>query len=103
VGASRGIGAAVARGFAGAGAAVVVAARDGDALDRLVDELSAAGAHTLAVSTDVTDPGAVANLAEQTLSAFGSLDIACNNAAGGGSRLTHSPRCRSRHSTPHSP
>ena len=88
VGASRGIGAAVARGFAGAGAPVVVAARDGDALDRLVDELSAAGARTLTVSTDVTDPGAVANLVEQTLSAFGRLDIACNNAAGGGSPPT---------------
>lgn len=88
VGASRGIGAAVARGFARAGASVVLAARDGDALHRLVEELSADGGHALAVPTDVTDPTAVANLVDQTMAAFGRLDIACNNAAGGGHRPT---------------
>jgi NAD(P)-dependent dehydrogenase (short-subunit alcohol dehydrogenase family) len=88
VGASRGIGAAVARGFARAGASVVLAARDGDALHRLVEELSADGGHALAVPTDVTDPTAVADLVAQTLAAFGRLDIACNNAAGGGHRPT---------------
>lgn len=80
VGASRGIGAAVARGFARAGSAVVLAARDEAALDRLANELTAAGARTLVVPTDVTDPDAVALLTEQTMATFGRLDIACNNA-----------------------
>jgi NAD(P)-dependent dehydrogenase (short-subunit alcohol dehydrogenase family) len=83
-GASRGIGAAVARAFSHAGAAVVLAARDGDALDRLAGELTEAGGRALAVPTDVTDGDAVARLVGGALSTFGRLDIACNNAAGGG-------------------
>jgi NAD(P)-dependent dehydrogenase (short-subunit alcohol dehydrogenase family) len=83
-GASRGIGAAVARAFAAAGAAVALAARDEAALTGLAGELTAAGGRALAVPTDVTDADAVARLVERTVDAFGRLDIACNNAAGGG-------------------
>ena len=83
-GASRGIGAAVARAFSNAGAAVALAARDRDALAALADELTASGGRALAVPTDVGDADAVARLVEQTVDAFGRLDIACNNAAGGG-------------------
>lgn len=85
-GASRGIGAAVARAFSKAGAAVALAAREEAALDRLADELIEAGANALAVPTDVSDAGAVARLVDQTVAHFGRLDIACNNAAGGGHR-----------------
>lgn len=84
VGASRGIGAAVARAFAGAGATVVLAARDNAAIEHLRDELIEAGGHALAVPTDVTDDAAVARLVDLVMSEFGHLDIACNNAAGGG-------------------
>jgi len=83
-GASRGIGAAVARGFCVAGAAVVLAARDQAALDQLATELVESGARAIAVPTDVTDAGALASLVERAVSEFGRLDIACNNAAGGG-------------------
>jgi NAD(P)-dependent dehydrogenase (short-subunit alcohol dehydrogenase family) len=83
-GASRGIGAAVARAFAGAGAAVVVAARDGGALDGLVAELRAGGAEALAVPADVSDAAAVERLVDRAVDTFGRLDVACNNAAGGG-------------------
>ena len=83
-GASRGIGAAVARAFSAAGAAVALAARDEDALAALADELSAAGGRALAVPTDVGDADAVARLVERTVDTFGRLDVACNNAAGGG-------------------
>jgi NAD(P)-dependent dehydrogenase (short-subunit alcohol dehydrogenase family) len=82
-GASRGIGAAVARAFSQAGAAVALAARDGAALDRLSDELGGNG-HALAVPTDVSDPAQVAALIERVVGEFGRLDVACNNAAGGG-------------------
>jgi NAD(P)-dependent dehydrogenase (short-subunit alcohol dehydrogenase family) len=83
-GASRGIGAAVARAFSQAGAAVVLAARDEAALARLAGELTDAGGRALAVPTDVTDADAVARMVEQAVATFGRLDIACNNAAGGG-------------------
>ena len=83
-GASRGIGASVARAFAGAGADVVLAARDQEALDALAAELRESGVAALAVPTDVGDADAVARLVDRTIDAFGRLDFACNNAAGGG-------------------
>jgi NAD(P)-dependent dehydrogenase (short-subunit alcohol dehydrogenase family) len=83
-GASRGIGAATARAFAAAGAAVALAARDAAALEALAQELSANGGRAIAVPTDVTDPAAVQRLVEQTVRTFGRLDAAFNNAAGGG-------------------
>jgi NAD(P)-dependent dehydrogenase (short-subunit alcohol dehydrogenase family) len=81
-GASRGIGAAVARAFRSAGARVAILARDAEALDRLADELG--DGQTLALPTDVSDAGAVADMVERVVSEFGRLDFACNNAAGGG-------------------
>ncbi|MFF7245731.1 SDR family NAD(P)-dependent oxidoreductase [Embleya sp. NPDC008237] len=83
-GASRGIGAATARALHRAGAAVVLAARDADALHASAAEIEAAGGRALAVPTDVTDPAAVEHLVDATLDRFGRLDAAVNNAAGGG-------------------
>jgi NAD(P)-dependent dehydrogenase (short-subunit alcohol dehydrogenase family) len=80
-GAGRGVGAAVARAFANAGASVVVAARDGDALERPVVELKESGAEAAAVATDVSDARAVARLVEQSLARLERLDVACDNAA----------------------
>jgi NAD(P)-dependent dehydrogenase (short-subunit alcohol dehydrogenase family) len=82
-GASRGIGAAVARAFRAAGASVAVAARDAEALNRLAEELGGDG-QALAVPTDVRDAEAVAEMVRSTVERFGRLDYACNNAAGGG-------------------
>lgn len=81
-GASRGIGAAVARAFCSAGARVAVSARDAEALARLADELG--DGQALALPTDVSEPEAVAEMVERVVSEFGRLDFACNNAAGGG-------------------
>jgi NAD(P)-dependent dehydrogenase (short-subunit alcohol dehydrogenase family) len=83
-GASRGIGAATARTLAAAGASVALAARDLDGLERLAHEIVAAGGRALAVRTDVAEPGAVEELVGRTVAEFGGLDIAFNNAAGGG-------------------
>jgi NAD(P)-dependent dehydrogenase (short-subunit alcohol dehydrogenase family) len=83
-GASRGIGAAVARAFRSAGARVAIAARDSEALDQLAAELGASDGQALALPTDISDPKAVAEMVERLVSAFGRLDFACNNAAGGG-------------------
>lgn len=88
-GASRGIGAATARALAAAGAHVVLAARDRGQLDEVAADITRTGAGTaLVVPTDVTDTAAVAALMDRTLQAFGRLDIAVNNAAGGGHRPT---------------
>jgi NAD(P)-dependent dehydrogenase (short-subunit alcohol dehydrogenase family) len=83
-GASRGIGAAAACAFARAGAAVALAARDEEALASVADHISVAGGRALAVPTDVGDAASVERLVARTVHAYGRLDIAFNNAAGGG-------------------
>jgi len=82
-GASRGIGAVTARAFAQAGAAVVVAARDKDALEQVAEGIRAEGGQALAVPTDVGDPASVERLVQQAEETFGRLDIAFNNATDG--------------------
>jgi NAD(P)-dependent dehydrogenase (short-subunit alcohol dehydrogenase family) len=83
-GASRGIGANTARAFARAGAAVALAARDEDALASVAENISDAGGRALAVPTDVGDSASVERLVARTVDAYGRLDIAFNNAGGGG-------------------
>jgi NAD(P)-dependent dehydrogenase (short-subunit alcohol dehydrogenase family) len=83
-GASRGIGAATARAFADAGAAVALAARSERELSELAAAIDAAGGRAIAVPTDVGDADAVRQLVERTVQTFGRLDLAFNNAAGGG-------------------
>jgi NAD(P)-dependent dehydrogenase (short-subunit alcohol dehydrogenase family) len=83
-GASRGIGAEIARAMALAGAAVVVAARDEDALTRVVAEIEREGGRALVAPADVSDPDAVKRLIATTVDELGGLDVAVNNAAGGG-------------------
>jgi NAD(P)-dependent dehydrogenase (short-subunit alcohol dehydrogenase family) len=82
-GASRGIGAAAARAFAEAGATVVLAARTASAIATIADEINATGARALAVTTDVIDPESVKRLVDRTVTTFGRLDIAFNNAGAG--------------------
>jgi NAD(P)-dependent dehydrogenase (short-subunit alcohol dehydrogenase family) len=83
-GASRGIGAATAHFFACEGAAVVLAARDKDALNTVSEEIQAGGGQAMVVPTDVRDPDAVRALVQRTVEAYGRVDIGFNNAAGGG-------------------
>lgn len=85
-GASRGIGAAAARAFANAGASVVLAARDEQAMASIAKAIVADGNQALVVPTDVGDPSSVERLVQQTLSTYGRLDAAFNNAGDG-----HSP------------
>jgi NAD(P)-dependent dehydrogenase (short-subunit alcohol dehydrogenase family) len=82
-GASRGIGAATARAFAAAGAAVVLAARTEQEIEQVASEIVAADGEAIAVTTDVTDPAAVQRLVERALSAYGRLDVAFNDAGAG--------------------
>jgi NAD(P)-dependent dehydrogenase (short-subunit alcohol dehydrogenase family) len=82
-GASKGIGATTAEAFAAAGAAVVLAARDLDALNTVASRIEANGGRALAVRTDVSDAESQQNLIDQTLATFGRLDAAFNNATDG--------------------
>lgn len=80
-GASRGIGAVSARVFAAAGATVVLAARDEQALETVAARLRETGARALAAPTDMGDAAAVERLIQRTLDTYGRLDAAFNNAA----------------------
>jgi NAD(P)-dependent dehydrogenase (short-subunit alcohol dehydrogenase family) len=79
-GASRGIGAAAAHAFAQAGASVVLAARDEQALDAVAQNIRLDGGQVLVVPTDVGDYDSVEHLIQETLAAYGRLDAAFNNA-----------------------
>jgi NAD(P)-dependent dehydrogenase (short-subunit alcohol dehydrogenase family) len=82
-GASKGIGAATAEAFAGAGAAVVLAARDATALDEVVKRINARGGQATAIRADVSDADSVRNLVGSALDTYGRLDAAFNNATDG--------------------
>jgi NAD(P)-dependent dehydrogenase (short-subunit alcohol dehydrogenase family) len=79
-GGGRGIGAAIARGLAAAGARVVVSARSGGQLDGVVAEIAAAGRDARAVVCDVTDPESVSRLLGEAETELGPVEILVNNA-----------------------
>lgn len=81
-GASRGIGRAIALGFAAAGADVAVAARSEGDLETLAKEIDGLGRKAIVVPTDVTQREALEDLVATTVSELGQLDVMVNNAGG---------------------
>jgi 3-oxoacyl-[acyl-carrier protein] reductase len=80
-GASRGIGAAIARRLAADGFTVVVNYAGGaDEAEALVAEIERAGGRAVAAQADVADPAAVARLFDGAEAAFGGVDVLVNNA-----------------------
>ncbi|MBI3002780.1 MAG: 3-oxoacyl-[acyl-carrier-protein] reductase [candidate division NC10 bacterium] len=79
-GASRGIGYAVAERLAGAGAGLLLCARDGAAVERAAATLAQGGAKVVATAADVGRPADAERLVEGCLTQFGRLDILVNNA-----------------------
>ncbi|MFC3737140.1 SDR family NAD(P)-dependent oxidoreductase [Paractinoplanes deccanensis] len=80
-GASRGIGAAAARLFAEEGAAVVLASRGTEALDRIVEEIRDKGGVADAVALDLADRASVRAAVDRAGELHGRLDGAFNNGA----------------------
>ncbi len=80
-GASRGIGAAIAKRLAADGASVAITyAKGADAAAQIVKAVEGAGGKALAIQADASDAKAVTNAVEQTVATFGRLDILVNNA-----------------------
>jgi len=79
-GGGQGIGAAVARALAAAGATVVVAARNLERIKAVADAIEAAGGKARAVRCDVTDPSSVHALASAASRQGAAVDILINNA-----------------------
>ncbi|MBF2715168.1 SDR family oxidoreductase [Agrobacterium vitis] len=79
-GASSGIGAAISRKLAAAGAKVMLGARRTDRLSALAQEIEAAGGEVLTRRLDVTDRVDVAAFAEAARLAWGRVDVIVNNA-----------------------
>jgi len=80
-GASKGIGAGIAKALAEAGAAVVVnyaASKEG--ADRVVADITAKGGKAIAVQGDVANSADMTRLAAEATKAFGRLDVLVNNA-----------------------
>jgi 3-oxoacyl-[acyl-carrier protein] reductase len=80
-GASKGIGAGIAKGLGAAGASVVVNyASSKKGADEVVAAIERAGGKTLAVKADMAKKSEIENLFAETKKAFGRLDILVNNA-----------------------
>jgi citronellol/citronellal dehydrogenase len=88
-GASRGIGADIARLFAAEGGRVVCAARtlrEGDhplagSLEHTVGEITAAGGEATAIAADISEPDECARLVRAARDVYGPIDVLVNNAA----------------------
>jgi NAD(P)-dependent dehydrogenase (short-subunit alcohol dehydrogenase family) len=79
-GASKGLGRAMALGFAAAGAEVVVSSRRLEACELVADEITASGRRALAVRCHVGDWDECGALIDATVAEFGRIDVLVNNA-----------------------
>jgi len=80
-GASKGIGAGIAKAFAAEGASVVVNyASSKEGADRVVQEIAAKGGKAIAVQADVSKSADVIRLFAETKKAYGKLNVLVNNA-----------------------
>jgi dehydrogenase/reductase SDR family member 4 len=80
-GASRGIGEAIARMFAEAGAKVVLSSRKQAVLDEIANDMQAKGYEAIGFAANAGKADDLQSLVEKTIAHFGRLDIVVNNAA----------------------
>lgn len=81
IGASRGIGRAIAEALAAEGVNLAITARGEAALLKVEDDLQAAGVNTYAKTCDAADPAALKLFLEHAWDALGSVDILIHNAS----------------------
>jgi gluconate 5-dehydrogenase len=79
-GTSRGLGQALARALAGAGADLVITSRHRDSLGEFQREIEGRGRRVVALELDVRDEGSIRRMAEEAEKAYGKVDILVNNA-----------------------
>ncbi len=79
-GGSRGIGLAIAAGFAERGARVIITGREADTLERTASEISTGGAEVMPLVCDVSDPGAILDLVQAVIERCGRIDTLVNVA-----------------------
>jgi dehydrogenase/reductase SDR family member 4 len=80
-GGSKGIGRAIALALAENGADIAIAARGREALEKTRSEIQATGRRCIALSADMADEKEWKRLVDETIAAFGAVDILVNNAA----------------------
>lgn len=80
IGGTSGIGRAIAYGLAEAGADVVCTSRRTEQVESAAAEIEAKGRRTIRVASDVSDRGSIENLLNETVAAFGKVDILVNSA-----------------------
>lgn len=81
-GAGSGIGAAVARGFAGRGGAVVVVDLDAGHAEAVASQIAGAGGSAMAVAADLSERAGVEAMVDRAMARFGRIDVLHNNAFG---------------------
>ncbi len=79
-GGSKGLGRAMAKALASAGADIILTSRHQDQAQAAADEIKAAGRRALALAADTADRTAVAETVRRGQEAFGKIDILVNNA-----------------------
>jgi NAD(P)-dependent dehydrogenase (short-subunit alcohol dehydrogenase family) len=79
-GASKGIGKGIALRYAQEGAKVVVTSRSTDLLAAVVEEIKASGGEAMALTVDVRSAQSVQGVVDETVKAYGRLDVMVNNA-----------------------
>lgn len=80
-GGSRGIGQAIAEGFAEMGARIVLASRKAEALEEVRKGIEAAGGEAHVIPTHMGDMEGINRLVQGTLDKYGTIDVLVNNAA----------------------
>ena len=79
-GGNQGIGLAISRGLAEAGAAVIIANRRAEEGKQAAESMKKDGLHVISISTDVSDESSIAALVSKVVKDFGKIDILVNNA-----------------------
>jgi len=80
-GASKGIGEAIAEVFGAAGARVVVSSRKQEAVDQVAASIVKKGGRAKAIACHMGEPSEITRLMDETIAAYGTVDIVVNNAA----------------------